>query len=278
MPDALNFAPRAGVTWAPFKSGKTTLRGSWGIFYDWLSTSTYAQTLQLDGFRQRELNVIDPEYPVPGVVGTTPPTNQYLLADDRPMAYSQRLSAGIAQTISRRINTNVLYSYGYRYSLLIGRNLNTPGEWRQAEPRVRQHRPCAHRTRKGDQHYINASVNINLAPLGPQGGPPGGGGGPIMIGGGDRRMFFIGSRRTGGIDGKTLDVEPGLDDVRLLQLRPAVQQHGRAICRARDAESFLRVGTVGLRSHAQRQHLDHERGVAQLHARGSSLADRLRRR
>ena len=42
------------------------------------------------------------------------------------MAYSQRLSAGIAQTISRRINTNVLYSYGYRYSLLIGRNLNTP--------------------------------------------------------------------------------------------------------------------------------------------------------
>ena len=30
VPDALNFAPRVGVTWAPFKSGKTTLRGSWG--------------------------------------------------------------------------------------------------------------------------------------------------------------------------------------------------------------------------------------------------------
>ena len=28
--------PRLGVTWAPFKSGATTLRTSWGIFHDWL--------------------------------------------------------------------------------------------------------------------------------------------------------------------------------------------------------------------------------------------------
>ena len=28
--------PRVGVTWAPFKSGATTLRTSWGIFHDWL--------------------------------------------------------------------------------------------------------------------------------------------------------------------------------------------------------------------------------------------------
>ena len=192
VPDALNFAPRAGVTWAPFKSGKTTLRGSWGIFYDWLSTSTYAQTLQLDGFRQRELNVIDPEYPVPGVIGTTPPTNQYLLADDRPMAYSQRLSAGIAQTISRRINTNVLYSYGYRYALLIGRNLNTPVNGVRPTPEF-ANIVLASPDGKGDQHYINASVNINLGPLGPQGGAPGGGGGPVMIGGGGGPgMIFIG--------------------------------------------------------------------------------------
>ena len=28
VPDAVNFAPRAGFTWAPFRSGRTTLRGS----------------------------------------------------------------------------------------------------------------------------------------------------------------------------------------------------------------------------------------------------------
>ena len=42
--DYNGFAPRFGVTWSPFKSGKTTIRGSGGIFYDWLGVGTYAQT------------------------------------------------------------------------------------------------------------------------------------------------------------------------------------------------------------------------------------------
>ena len=82
VPDKLNFAPRVGFTWAPFKSGKTTLRGSWGMFYDWLPTGTYLQTLQVDGVRQRELNIVNPSFPDPGDVGASPPTNRYLLADD----------------------------------------------------------------------------------------------------------------------------------------------------------------------------------------------------
>ena len=50
------------------------------------------------------------------------------------MAYSQRLSAGIAQTITRRLNTNVLYTYSYRYALLTGRNLNTPIDGVRPDP------------------------------------------------------------------------------------------------------------------------------------------------
>ena len=193
VPDAVNFAPRVGFTWAPFKSGKTTLRGSWGIFYDWLSTGIYSQTLQVDGFHQRELNIINPSFPDPGSVGLTPPTNRYLLADDRVMAYSQRLSAGIAQAISRRINTNVLYSYSYRSALLTGRNLNAPVNGVRPDPTF-ANIVMASPDGRGRQHTVNASVNINLAPLAPQSGGPGAPGapGPVLLPGGPMIMMMGG--------------------------------------------------------------------------------------
>jgi Carboxypeptidase regulatory-like domain len=182
VPDALNLAPRVGFTWAPFKHGRTTLRGSWGMFYDWLSTGTYALTLQVDGLRQRELNIINPIFPDPGNVGVTPATNRYLLPDDFVMAYSRRLSAGIAQTISRRVSTNVLYSYGYRDGLLTGRNLNAPVNGVRRDPAF-ANVVVASPDGRGKQHTISASANVNFAPLAASGGAPGGGGGMIMAGG-----------------------------------------------------------------------------------------------
>ena len=183
--DVLNFAPRIGFTWAPFKSGNTTLRGSWGIFYDWLSTGTYAQTLQVDGFRQREVNIINPSYPGPGVVGDAPPTNRYLLEDDLVMASSQRLSAGIAQTITRRISANVLYSYAYRYDLLAGRNLNAPIGGVRPDPNF-ANIVLSSPDGSGRQQSFHGSMNVNLGPM-PRSGRPGapaGPGGPIMMPGG----------------------------------------------------------------------------------------------
>ena len=190
VPDRLNFAPRVGFTWAPFKSGKTTLRGSWGMFYDWLPTNTYLQTLQVDGQRQHELNVVNPSFPDPGLAGTTPPTNRYLLASERDMGYSQRLSAGLAQTVSRRFSTNVLYSFGYRYSLLTGRNINTPVNGVRPDPDY-ANVVLARTDGSGNQHNVNASANLNLGPLPRTGGPAPGAGGPVMIGGGERMMMIM---------------------------------------------------------------------------------------
>ena len=44
LADHSNVGPRMGITWSPFKAGKTSLRASAGIFYDWLSSGTYEQT------------------------------------------------------------------------------------------------------------------------------------------------------------------------------------------------------------------------------------------
>jgi hypothetical protein len=136
------------------------------------------------------VNIIDPAFPDPGLGGTAPPTNRYLLAEERDMAYSQRLSAGVAQTFGRRVNTNVLYSYSYRYSLLVGRNLNTPINGVRPDPQF-ANVVLASPDSSGTQHYVNASVNVNLSPMPAAGGGPMGGGGPVMVRG-DAHMVFIG--------------------------------------------------------------------------------------
>ena len=250
VPDKLNFAPRAGFTWAPFKSGKTTLRGSWGMFYDWLPTGTYLQTLQVDGVRQREINIVNPSFPDPGDVGSTQPTNRYLLAENRDMAYSQRLSAGIAQTISRRISTNILYSYSYRYALLTGRNINTPinGEWSRPDPNF-ANVVVATSDASGRQHTMNASANVNLGPLPPSGGPaaPGPGGAMIMMRGDGPDDDDDGRPRRAGGDRTALRVEPRADARRVLYLRPELRQHRR---RVRHSREHLPAPTSGARRHS----------------------------
>jgi hypothetical protein len=129
------------------------------------------------------VNIINPNYPEPGVVGDAPPTNRYLLADDLVMASSQRLSAGLAQTLSRRVSANVLYSYAYRFDLLAGRNLNAPVAGVRPDPgfaNVVLSSPDA----RGTQHSIHGSMNVNFGPLPPSGGPAAPiAGGPMMVGG-----------------------------------------------------------------------------------------------
>ena len=90
-----NFGPRFGVTWAPFRGGATTLRASAGIFNDWMAASTYEQILRVDGFRQQEINVVSPSYPLPGIAGDVPPINRYVMGDDMRLVTSRRVSRSI---------------------------------------------------------------------------------------------------------------------------------------------------------------------------------------
>jgi hypothetical protein len=121
-----NLGPRFGVSWAPFKSGKTSLRASAGIFYDWLNSGTYEQTLRVDGFRQRELNIATPSYPDPGNVGTITATNRYLLDPDLPLVRYSRVSVGIDQTVSPRVRAGATLARTWGRGLWRGENLNSP--------------------------------------------------------------------------------------------------------------------------------------------------------
>ena len=57
MPVLLRIGPRGGVTWAPFKGGKTTVRAGGGLFFDWFDAETYEQTLRVDGQHQPKLAI-----------------------------------------------------------------------------------------------------------------------------------------------------------------------------------------------------------------------------
>jgi len=132
--DTANIGPRFGVTWAPFKNGKTTLRASAGVFYDWLSAGTYEQTRRVDGFHQQELNIVNPAYPDPGSFGIVPPTNRYLLAEDLVMAHNTRLSAGVDRQITKNFRIGATYANTRVDGVLVGENLNAPVKGSRPDP------------------------------------------------------------------------------------------------------------------------------------------------
>jgi len=125
--DANNIAPRVGVTFAPGAAGQTTLRASWGIFYDWLPTNTYEQTLRIDGFRQQEVDVVNPPYPDPlGLSASASPVNRYLLGDDVQLTQSTRVSLGIDRRLAPWLQSSATFAHTRGGNLLRGLNQNAP--------------------------------------------------------------------------------------------------------------------------------------------------------
>jgi hypothetical protein len=134
---AANIGPRFGLTWAPTASGQTTLRASTGIFYDWLPTGTYEQSLRVDGIRQQEINIFDPSYPSPGGLGTIPPINKYLLDAGYQMPRIARVSGGVDQGFLNVNRVSLTYSYQQGTRLARGLNLNAAVNGVRPDPAFR---------------------------------------------------------------------------------------------------------------------------------------------
>ena len=162
LKDRGNVGPRMGLTWAPFKSGRTTIRGSFGLFYTWLNASTYEQTLRVDGLRQRDLFIIDPAYPDPGAGGTVNTTNRYLLGPDVQMGRTTRFSAGIDQTLSVKVRLNASFQSVRGADQLRGRNLNAPINGIRPDPGYANIiQTVSDGATRSDQ--LSATMNVNLA-------------------------------------------------------------------------------------------------------------------
>ena len=131
--DWTGFGPRLGLTWAPGKNGRTTIRTSYGIFYNWMSTNVYEQTLRVDGVRQREINIENPEFPNPGSDGTVSATNKYVLGDIK-LERIHRFSTAIDRTISPKVRASLAFSTARYNNQLRGVNLNSPVRGERPDP------------------------------------------------------------------------------------------------------------------------------------------------
>lgn len=121
--DQAAWEPRVGITWAPTKSGNTTLRASGGIFHGWLDPGIWWQTVRSDSQHQKDVIISNPSYPDPGQGVSTQRANTYRLGSYK-LNKNYRYSAGIDQKFSPRAGVNVLYNYYNQDQLPRGMNLN----------------------------------------------------------------------------------------------------------------------------------------------------------
>jgi hypothetical protein len=161
--DHNNFAPRFGITWSPFKDGKTTIRGGGGVFYDWFSGDTFEQTLRVDGSRQTDLVVSNPCFPDPVSCGTEIilPASR-LQSDPRlRMPYVQQVSVGVQRQLSKFGQVFANYFHQRGMNQFRGHNINAPlpGQGRPdpSSGNINQVESTARSTVDG------LSINVNLA-------------------------------------------------------------------------------------------------------------------
>jgi hypothetical protein len=123
-----NLAPRGGFAWSPFKSGKTTIRGGGGIFFDWLDAQAYEQGVQLDGTHQQIETTVQPGYPVStlGGLALVLPAGRVQFAPNLTQPTLTEAIAAIEQALPGEVRVNAMYVRRRGSNLLRGVNINAP--------------------------------------------------------------------------------------------------------------------------------------------------------
>ena len=118
-----NFAPRAAMTWNATK--KTTVRGGYGIFYDWYDSALYEQTIRVDGNHQVDVIVQNPGFPVTDGGGTRLPESVIRSASlEQPVI--QQASVGLERPLAPWADFRTDYMWTRGSNTLRSINVNAP--------------------------------------------------------------------------------------------------------------------------------------------------------
>jgi hypothetical protein len=122
--DKNNIAPRIGISYSPFKDGKTVIRASYGLFYDSPSLVLISNAAQVNARRVLNYTVpgTDLRSPVfPNLLATNDPTfqtppNVTAFPKDFQVMYANNANLQIERQLFTDMSLNLQYSYwGHRF-------------------------------------------------------------------------------------------------------------------------------------------------------------------
>jgi hypothetical protein len=126
--DHLNLMPRVGFTWTPW-GNRTSIRGGYGLFYDWYESSLYDQTLRVNGIAQRDIQIDFPGYPDPynGSTNTrVNPPGRIQGSPDLEMPKVHQTSIGVERQVTQNLSVQASYQMLRGRNQLRSININAP--------------------------------------------------------------------------------------------------------------------------------------------------------
>lgn len=128
-----NLAPRAAFTWNATR--KTTVRGGYGIFYDWYDSNLLEQTIRVDGTHQIDVVIQNPGFPVSDTTGTRLPASLIRAADlNQPIIH--QASVGFERPLAGWADLRADYMWTRGYNALRSINANAPVNGVRPDPTV----------------------------------------------------------------------------------------------------------------------------------------------
>lgn len=122
----LHLGPRGGVAWSPFRSGRTTVRGGAGIFFDWFDADNALQVSQLDGTHQAIETYLTSSYPnLPSGTATHLSNGRIQMGPNLSQPMLREANLALEQTFgSIRLNAMTIHRRGSHE--LRGIDMNAP--------------------------------------------------------------------------------------------------------------------------------------------------------
>ena len=128
-----NLAPRAAFTWNATKTA--TVRGGYGIFYDWYESNLYEQTIRVDGEHQVDVIVQNPGFPFIDGGGTRLPASVIRSASlGQPIIH--QASIGFERPLTAWADMRADYMMTRGYDTLRSINVNAPINGVRPDPTV----------------------------------------------------------------------------------------------------------------------------------------------